>query len=243
VDDEDTGIRQDPAVAGENADEEGAAEELDECQWNETRSCEDDNGAPGMQSCAPGEEGYVWGPCATGSSSSSTPLVLSFDGAPVQMNASGGSFDLAGQSACVGTDWPAARTPWLALDRNGNGRIDDGSELFGSMTRLSSGERAPNGFVALAELDSDGDGHITASDARFGELVLWRDRDSDRVSSAHELRPLASAGVHSIALDYASERRCDARGNCEVERASFGFRNESGALRSGAVVDIHLRHR
>jgi hypothetical protein len=238
VEDEDTSILRDP-VSGEYVDGEGQPDELDECAFGETQSCEDDNGVTGLQTCEPGDEGYVWSECAVASASSSTPLVLSFDGAPVQMNAAAGGFDLAGMNASIGTDWPAARTPWLALDRNGNGRIDDGSELFGSMTVLASGERAHNGFEALAELDSDGDGSITANDARFAELVLWADGDQNRVSSIRELQPLSAAGVSRIALDYDAERRCDARGNCEVERSDFELANGS----AGTVVDIHLAHR
>ena len=45
-----------------------------------------------------------------------------------------------------------------------------------------------------------------------------------------------------IDLAYTSDRRCDARLNCEVERARFGFRDAAGAERTGAIVDVHLRH-
>ena len=62
---------------------------------------------------------------------------------------------------CQSYDWPMANTPWLALDRDGNGAIEDGSELFGSGTRLASGARARNGFEALRELDSNGDGVVS----------------------------------------------------------------------------------
>jgi hypothetical protein len=169
-----------------------------------------------------------------------TPLVLSFDGAPVELVADAAhSFDLNGAESRV-TDWPAARTPWLALDRDGDGRIGDGSELFGSMTVLSSGARAPDGFAALRELDADGDGRLTPADPAFAGLVLWADRDGDRRSSPDEIAPLSAYEILSIDLDDHVETRCDARGNCEVERASFQYRDAAGVVRTGAVVDVHL---
>src|SRR5262249_54811465 len=131
-------------------------------------------------------------------SAASTPLVFSFGDARVSFDArQGGAFDLAGRQTSVVTDWPTAATPWLALDRNGNGRIDDGGELFGSATVLASGNFASNGFEALAELDSDGDGRITPHDARWGELVVWADANGDRASQASELTSLESMGVRS----------------------------------------------
>jgi hypothetical protein len=108
------------------------------------------------------------------------------------------------------------------------------------MTVLSSGARARNGFEALRELDADGDGRITAADPGFAKLVVWADRDGDRRSSAGELTSAARWELVSIDLGYTSEPRCDARGNCEVERASFTWRDATGALRTGAIVDIHL---
>jgi hypothetical protein len=169
-----------------------------------------------------------------------TPLVLSFDGAPVEYLADRArTFDLSGARSQV-TDWPTARTPWLALDRDGNGAIDDGSELFGSMTVLSSGRRAANGFIALRELDADGDGRITPRDPGFSRLVVWSDRDGDRRSTPGEIAPAAAFELLSIDLDYVVDPRCDGRGNCEVERASFRYRDASGVERTGAVVDIHL---
>ena len=172
---------------------------------------------------------------------SSTPLVLSFDGAPVTLAASMGAFDVDGTMSVV-TDWPTAATPWLALDRNGNGSIDDGSELFGSATVLRSGDRASNGFAALAELDTNGDGRITPEDAAWASLRLWSDADGDRVSSGRELIGLAARRLLWIDLAYTSARRCDARGNCEIERAAFGWADAAGAEHVGAIIDVHLRH-
>ena len=176
----------------------------------------------------------------TSSTSVGTPLVLSFDGAPVEYLADRDhAFDINGARSVV-TDWPTARTPWLALDRDGNGSIDDGADLFGSMTVLSGGDRAPNGFAALRELDADGDGRITPSDPGFSRLLVWSDRDGDRRSTAGELAPAAAWELLSIDLGYTVDRRCDARGNCEVERASFRYRDSAGVERTGAIVDVHF---
>ncbi len=146
-------------------------------------------------------------PCATyfDNSPCNTPLALSFDGAPVEYLVDAAhTFDVNGARSQI-TDWPSARTPWLALDRDGNGRVDDGAELYGSMAALSTGRRARNGFEALRDLDADGGGRITPADPGFA-------------------KPL----------------RCDARDDCKVERGSFRWRDASGVVRTGAVVDVHL---
>lgn len=203
-----------------------------------------DVGAPtGGQECVDDGSGNLsWNECQDAGTAASTPLVLSFDGAPVAFAAGTASFDLAGTMSVV-TDWPTASTPWLALDRDGNGAIDDGSELFGSATVLAGGRRAPNGFAALAELDSDRDGRITAEDAAWTSLRIWSDADGDRLSGAGELTGLAARRLVSIDLAYTSERSCDARGNCEIERAGFRWADAAGVERTGAIVDVHLRHR
>lgn len=171
-----------------------------------------------------------------------TPLVLSFDREHVEFTRTPGEFDLAGRAASVPTDWVSARTPWLAIDLDGNGRIDDGRELFGSMTELPGGGRARNGFAALAALDDDHDGRITASDAAFDKLVLWRDSNQDRRSAPGELVAARDAGLVAIRLDYDVVPSCD-DGDCEVERAVFVFRDAAGREREGSVIDVHLATR
>jgi hypothetical protein len=171
-----------------------------------------------------------------------TPLVLAFDGQPVDFTRPAGAFDLVGQRLSVDTDWVGASTPWLAMDLDGNGRIDDGRELFGSMTELPDGTRAHNGFDALASLDVDGDGRITAKDPAFARLLLWRDADQDRRSEPGELESAAVAGLIAVELDYRDVPRCT-NGSCEVERARFVFRDAEGRERSGDVVDVHLARR
>lgn len=168
-----------------------------------------------------------------------TPLVLSFSGAPVRFGEGSGAFRLAPRMS-VRTDWPTAATPWLALDRNRNGVIDDGSELFGSTTPVRRGGLAHDGFEALRDMDSDGDGLITPADEGWSDLLVWADHEGDGVSSPDELIPVSRAGLAAIQLDFVRAPRCDARGNCEVERAGFMYRAADGQERVGAVVDVHL---
>ncbi len=173
------------------------------------------------------------------------PLAVSFDGAPVQLQPTrAADFDLGAPFACAEVDWPSADTPWLVLDRDANGTIDDGRELFGAATRLPDGTLARNGFEALAPLDGDGDGRITSADPAWSSLRLWADLDGDRVSDPGELSRLDDAGIVALDLDDEARPRCDARGNCEVERSSMQWKPAGvGGLRQGALVDVHLRCR
>lgn len=171
-----------------------------------------------------------------------TPLVLSFDDRAVVFRADAkGSFDLSRLGISHGSDWPGADTPWLALDRNGNGAIDDGGELFGSATRLAGGSRgfARNGFEALRDLDANRDGVFDGRDPAFARVLVWSDANRDKQSSPDELTTLADRGVTSISLRDRNEPRCDARGNCEGERAPFTF----GAGKHGTVIDVYLPSR
>jgi hypothetical protein len=160
-----------------------------------------------------------------------TPLVLSFDSARVQY----------APSATGPSDWPTTATPWLAMDRDGDGAITSATELFGNETRLA-GRTARHGFEALAALDDNGDGAIDAHDAAFAKLLLWTDRDGDRQSSPDELAPL-STRVVTLSLGAHREPFCDLRMNCEGERAAMTWRDAAGATRSGIVVDVYLRYR
>ena len=168
-----------------------------------------------------------------------TPLVLSFDGGAVEMRASSAAFDISGAGMCLDTDWPAATNPWLAIDLDGNGYIDGGFELFGSGTITAGGGHAKNGFVALAELDDNGDGKVDPADARFDEILVWRDEDGDKQSVPWELQTLAQEGVTSIELEHEVRVECDDRGNCGRERSRFEFVGGSGELRVGEVVDVY----
>ena len=89
------------------------------------------------------------------------------------------------------------RDALLARDINGAGIISDGRELFGAATELVNGQRAGDGYRAMATLDRNGDGKLPTADKVFGELKLWVDANSDGITDAGELKGLLEMGVAS----------------------------------------------
>lgn len=170
-----------------------------------------------------------------------TPLVLELEGPTSFMPATASAFDLSTDGSCQSTDWPTS--PWLALDRDGDGAITSGAELFGSATKMSTGGFAEHGFAALAELDDDRDGKITAKDAAFAKLVVWSDLDDDRRGMGAELRSLAEVKLVAIDLGFSRKASCDGHGNCGNERAAFEYHTADGATAMGDVVDVYLQCR
>jgi hypothetical protein len=126
-------------------------------------------------------------------------------------------FDHDANGVRTGTGWVRPDDAWLALDRNGNGVIDSGRELFGVDTLITVtqtvnqiGTTSPgpqtyvrnafNGFEALGSLDSNGDKVFNSADAQFADVRLWQDANQDGISQASELQTLAQQGITAISL-------------------------------------------
>jgi len=130
-----------------------------------------------------------------------SPLVVDLDGDGVRPDARQRiSFDLGATGETVRIPALRGADALLALDVNGNGSIDDGSELFGNATSCG-GQRCTDGVEALGRHDQNRDGRIDARDAVFARLRLWRDADGDGKSTTDELVGLSSVGLRAIRLE------------------------------------------
>jgi hypothetical protein len=200
-----------PGTGGGNASGEGfgGGGPNSECPIEAPTNCSDsfDNDHDGDTDLADSE-------CYCGS-----PIVLDIlgDGIDLTDASNGVLFDLAGIGRPLRMAWTQGDDSWLALDRNGNGLIDNGTELFGDFSPQPR-SAAANGFLALAEFDKtgnggNGDGQVDNRDTIFSSLRLWQDTNHNGISEAVEIHTLPEFGVTSFDLDYKESKRVDEHGN------------------------------
>ncbi|HEX7909899.1 MAG TPA: calcium-binding protein [Paraburkholderia sp.] len=152
------------------------------------------------------------------------PLILDIDGDGIHTtnpDASTAYFDFDGSGSRKHTGWISAGDGFLVLDRNHNGTIDSGAELFSNFTPLANGALAANGFDALREFDLNKDGVIDRNDAIWSSLKIWRDTNGDGISQSGELLSLDELGIISIKLSKDGTIRTLENGNMVRGTGSF----------------------
>lgn len=202
--------------------------DLEDKQWTGSSVCR-----PGA--VAENPEGPQVCPC------NNSPIILDLghDGYRLTSMEDGVEFDLRNDGTKRRTAWTraGAENAFLALDRNGDGRIDNGSELFGDATPLHSGQLTENGFIALAEFDSNADGVIDAADGIWPVLLLWTDRNHDGISASNEIRRIVGSSVIALETDHHAIGRTDPWGNLYRYQSHF---HVAGGRRND--YDVFLRN-
>ena len=152
-------------------------------------------------------------------------------------------FDHTGSGVRTASGWVKPDDGFLVLDRNGNGQIDSGRELFGDATIKRNGQLALDGFDALADLDSNADGQINAQDSVFTSLRVWRDLNQDGISQSNELASLGPLGIASIDVTRSLHSQTLANGNQIADLGSYtrtdGRSGTTGEV-SGTLGDLNL---
>jgi len=157
------------------------------------------------------------------------PLVLNFSGTAAELGDARFSFDLDCDGKLDNMRTLASGSGYLFFDRNGDGKVNDGSELFGA--------RSGDGFGELAELDDDGNGWIDENDAAWKSLGVW----TKDAQGGDVLRSLAQAGVGAICLQNVatpfSIKDGDNRLQAQIQSTGV-FLKENGGVGTVQKVDL-----
>ncbi len=175
---------------------------------------------------------------------SASPLIIDLDGNGYQFTSAsnGVLFDIGGNGKFFRVAWPTASSAdgWLALDRNSNGTIDGGKELFGNFTQQHGDPNniPPNGFIALRYFDEslnggNEDGKIDWEDNVYNTLRVWVDANHNGISESNELRTMQAAGVDNIDLNYYASTLTDGWGN------RFKYKSQAWAFGWKTICDVY----
>jgi hypothetical protein len=171
------------------------------------------------------------------------PLAIDLDGDGIETVGIGSNgqpitFDHNADGVRTGSGWLKGDDAWLVLDRNGNGTIDSGRELFGVDYLKANNQFATSGLDALRDLDSNADGVFNSSDAAFAQVKLWQDLNQDGQSQASELFSLADKGIASIGLNGTTANTNLGNGN-SVGATAVVTRSDGS---TATAADLNLAH-
>jgi hypothetical protein len=185
-----------------------------------------------------------------------SPILVDTTGSGFHLTSAndGAVFDFYGTGFPIKMSWTAATSgdAFLALDRNHNGKIDSGKELFGNITAqppCPDGKHGClNGYRALAVFDQpenggNDDGIIDSRDEVYSKLLLWIDANHDGISQPEELHTLPELGVYSISLHYRDDRHFfDQYGNWLHYQALLNPDAADGESKDGRITyDVFFR--
>jgi hypothetical protein len=157
------------------------------------------------------------------------PLVINFGGNAAQLTSQRFKFDLDSDGQTDEINFVTGGSGFIALDRNGDGKINNGAELFGA--------KSGDGFAELATLDSDNNGWIDENDAAYEKLSVWT-KDS---AGKDQLSTLKEANVGAISLARVAtpfelkDSQNDQQG--EIRATGIYFREDGAA---GTIQQIDL---
>ncbi|MEQ2015756.1 hypothetical protein ABLB90_04020 [Photorhabdus bodei] len=165
-----------------------------------------------------------------------TPLIIDLTGDGIITIAENGSihFDHDNDGIVESSGWIEANNAFLVWDKNGDGKINNGNELFGNNSILKNGIKSANGFAALADLDDNFDGIFDQNDSLWNSLELWIDANKDGITDNGELYKLSESGIFAINLTYKENGFKDINGNIHGLESSVLWNNGN----TTKIVDV-----
>lgn len=166
---------------------------------------------------------------------SSDPLILDLNGNGIELTdatkGGGVRFDITADGKTENVSWAKATDGFLVYDRNGNGTIDNGKELFGDQNG------AADGFAELAKFDANGDNTIDNKDSIFAKLGVWQDANQNGVSETDEVKSLDGLGIKNIDL-FVDKARSMISNNLMTGYSSY----QTASGTSGKIGEAYLNY-
>ena len=164
------------------------------------------------------------------------PLLIDLDGDGIETNGSGVYFDHNNDGIKNRLNWASSDDGLLVIDKNNDGLITSGLELFGDDFIKADGTKAIDGFDALSSLDSNQDGVIDSNDELFSVLKIWQDLNQDGITDEGELKTLSEWGIKSISVEATNSGNQTQTGDYIVSTSSVSW--EDGT--TSTAYDINL---